>query len=152
MASLTAALCVVVLSACAVLAERPSRQFEELKPEQAVCMQDGVSYPIGASVPDDDPCTFGCFCGSPGNIICAVVKSPRSCAFMQPPCVDAVYVNDPTQCCPYMTCPNGPNCQAGDQIIPAGQTVEVDGAQCRCDGMLSVCSISISHEVHLPQN
>ncbi|XP_035677345.1 uncharacterized protein LOC118416359 [Branchiostoma floridae] len=109
MASPVAVLCVVLLSVCAALADRPVQQFEE-----AGCVQDGVAYPIGASVPDDDPCTFGCFCASPGNVVCAVVKSPRSCAFMQPQCVDAVYVNDPMQCCPYMTCPNGPNCQVGD--------------------------------------
>ncbi|XP_078594869.1 uncharacterized protein LOC144872484 [Branchiostoma floridae x Branchiostoma japonicum] len=144
MASPVAVLCAVLLSACVAHAGRPARQFEEVKPDQAACMQDGVSYPIGASVPDDDPCTFGCFCASPGNIICAVAKSPRSCAFYQPVCVDAVHVHDPSQCCPTMDCPNGPNCPnpIGDSPIPEGQAVYVEGERCYCamGGRPAVCT------------
>ncbi|XP_035677344.1 integumentary mucin C.1-like [Branchiostoma floridae] len=102
------------------------------------CVQDGVAYPVGASVPDtdDDPCTCCCYCSSPGNIVCAEVKSPRMCFSPEPPCVDAVYVPDPTQCCPTdYHCPNGPNCGYGGQIIPDGQSMDMDdGMYCSCSG------------------
>ncbi|XP_035676605.1 uncharacterized protein LOC118415854 [Branchiostoma floridae] len=99
-------------------------------------MQDGVAYPVGALVPNNDPCKDGCYCHSSGDILCMWAKSHRSCAsfLTHPPCVDAVQVHDPTQCCPVMTCPNGPNCRVhpSGQIIPVGVQVEVDGRQCYC--------------------
>ncbi|XP_019643753.1 PREDICTED: uncharacterized protein LOC109484837 [Branchiostoma belcheri] len=101
-------LCVVLLSVCAADARRLPRQFDVVQPDQAACVQDGVSYPIGASVPDidDDPCTFGCRCYSPGIIHCATVKTARACLRPDLPCVDAVAVYHPHHCCPTWTCPN----------------------------------------------
>ncbi|CAH1264529.1 Hypp3018 [Branchiostoma lanceolatum] len=143
MASLPAGvLCAVVLFACSGDAAKLPRQFEGVNSGQ--CVQDGVAYPVGASVPDvdDNPCSFDCLCYSNGNIAC----NHWICFMETVPCVDAVPVNNPTEqqlCCNTKICPNGPNCRdySSGQIIPAGQTVTVNGAQCRCPfhGLEAVC-------------
>nr|KAI8738336.1 von Willebrand factor C domain-containing protein 2-like [Biomphalaria glabrata] len=57
-----------------------------------------------------------------GNWVCYTRECPDEC-------VDALVLSD--QCCP--VCPNGPNCQHADVIIPYGQVVTLaTGMQCSC--------------------
>ncbi|XP_035676604.1 uncharacterized protein LOC118415853 [Branchiostoma floridae] len=141
MASLVSILCSVVLSACLSEAGRPYRQFQEvtqttrpttLEPitittttPEPFCMQDGVAYPVGASVPISDACHRRCKCYSFG-VICEWYYESWG---PDMPCVDVIS-------CPNNSrlCPNGPNCHNpnGGAPIPDGQSVVVNGQQCYC--------------------
>ncbi|XP_035676601.1 uncharacterized protein LOC118415851 [Branchiostoma floridae] len=141
MASPVAVLSVVLLVACAAHGARLSRQFQgEVSPDDG-CVVGGVTYPIGAVIPDDNPCQW-CHCsGHHGpQLFCVYVKSDgvsRTCLQPNypPPCADAVYTEG-DQCCPgYWTCPNGPNCSIGGQIVSPGQSIDMgDGMTCSCEG------------------
>ncbi|XP_066283691.1 uncharacterized protein [Branchiostoma lanceolatum] len=145
-----AVLCTVLLSACSGDAARPYRQFQAvtqattwttttattttLGAPPPYCEHDGVMYPVGAHVPSSDPCATNCHCQYSGNLACSWIKSTRTCLVRPSPCVDAVTVYDPAQCCPTQTCPNGRNCRnpTGGSPIPEGQSVNVNGQQCYC--------------------
>ncbi|KAK7939059.1 hypothetical protein WMY93_002385 [Mugilogobius chulae] len=57
-----------------------------------------------------------CRCGANRNVYCTVSDCPA------PHCVNPTY--EPHHCCPI--CKTGPNCFAGNRIIPAGERVSVD--------------------------
>ncbi|KAK3605871.1 hypothetical protein CHS0354_017776 [Potamilus streckersoni] len=84
------------------------------------CVRDGKHYAVQQSF-QPSPCEH-CTCSLSGEVFCAIAD-----CFITP-CVDAVH--DPTKCCP--VCPNGPNCLIHGQIVPAGQTVQVDNSMCSC--------------------
>ncbi|XP_052098796.1 kielin/chordin-like protein [Mytilus californianus] len=84
------------------------------------CSKDGKLYKEGESF-QPTPCEH-CFCNG-GKVLCAITD-----CFM-PMCVDAV--RDPTKCC--SVCPHGRNCYAGNTIIQAGKSVEInDHTTCSC--------------------
>ncbi|XP_063435528.1 kielin/chordin-like protein [Mytilus trossulus] len=104
------------------------------------CSKNGKLYKEGESF-QPTPCEH-CFCNG-GKVICAIAD-----CFM-PTCVDAVH--DPTKCC--SVCPNGRNCYAGDTIIQAGKSVQIDDhTTCHCPtrfgfgmtALRAVCEIRVN--------
>ncbi|XP_060073928.1 von Willebrand factor C domain-containing protein 2-like [Ylistrum balloti] len=87
---------------------------------KARCLVNGTYYNAGESF-QKSPCS-PCFCGNNGQPICAITD----CFFT--PCVNPV--TDPTKCCP--TCPDGPNCRAGNETISAGKDHVIGNSICRC--------------------
>lgn len=57
-----------------------------------------------------------CRCGSNREVYCTISDCPA------PHCVNPTY--EPHHCCPI--CRSGPNCFAGNRIIPAGERVRID--------------------------
>ncbi|VDI82151.1 Hypothetical predicted protein [Mytilus galloprovincialis] len=104
------------------------------------CSKDGKLYKEGESF-KPTPCEH-CFCNA-GRVSCAILD----CAM--PSCVDAV--RDPTKCC--SVCPNGRNCYAGNTIIQAGKSVQIDDhTTCHCPtrfgfgmtALRAVCEIRVN--------
>lgn len=64
-----------------------------------------------------------CRCGANREVYCTISDCPA------PHCVDPTY--EPNHCCPI--CRSGPNCFAGNRIIPAGERVRIDDSTvCYC--------------------
>ncbi|XP_071107459.1 von Willebrand factor C domain-containing protein 2-like [Haliotis cracherodii] len=110
---------------------------------QPGCHVNGQFHPEGSSY-QPSACKH-CFC-SQGREVCAIAD----CFFT--PCVDPVH--KPDVCCPI--CPNGSNCWALQQIIPAGRDVKLDEhTTCRCPGPgprqnQAVCTIAMQPVTVLP--
>eukprot|EP00058_Branchiostoma_floridae_P021297 XP_002606787.1 hypothetical protein BRAFLDRAFT_82429 [Branchiostoma floridae] len=138
-------LCAVLLFVCTGDAARPYHQFEAVRTTPNFCPYHGVHYSDGEPVPgySDDPCDV-CRCDvmSLGSITC---HPGPGCNWL--PCFDAVHV--PNQCCPI--CPNGPNCQADVSgkhvIISVGQTLEVNGHNCRAHPSGQIIPVGVQVEV-----
>ncbi|XP_046569636.1 von Willebrand factor C domain-containing protein 2-like [Haliotis rubra] len=104
---------------------------------QPGCHVNGQYHPDGSSY-QPSACKH-CYCSN-GREVCAIAD----CFFT--PCVDPVH--DPKVCCP--VCPNGSNCWASKQIIPAGKDVQIDEhTTCRCPNpgfgqKQAVCTIAMT--------